>query len=218
MSFDLFKFQEWPTKTIFVRLLDLFLKKHVSHLQYQTLTNGKGLMSAGIIIFYPTTHNKYQFFSWYISIVSDFASGLLNKSCWLAIGLAFPYCFWKSRFNCKVDENFILSAGTWSGVQAFYRTLLWLKIVKQTNLFLFRDNLSFPRMDKLVSMENLGAQQEEYVKNVVSKLMMFQVRKLTLYSQAMYNIDAIGNLSLTMFHINVNIFTSPMDLGFWLSF
>ena len=53
-------------------------------------------------------------------------------------------------------------------------------------------------MDKLVSMENLGAQQEEYVKNVVSKLMMFQVRKLTLYSQAMYDIDAIGNLSLTI--------------------
>ena len=138
MSFDLFKFQEWPTKTIFVRLLDLFLKKHVSHLQYQTLSNGKGLMSAGIIIFYPTTHNKYQFFSWYISIVSDFASGLLNKSCWLAIGLAFPYCFWKSRFNCKVDENFILSAGTWSGVQAFYRTLLWLKIISLTTFVSFQ--------------------------------------------------------------------------------
>ena len=71
-------------------------------------------------------------------------------------------------------------------------------------------------MDKLVSMENLGAQQEEYVKNVVSKLMMFQVRKLTLYS--MVDIDAIRNLSLTRVSYKHIQFESLFSVEiFWLT-
>ena len=46
--------------------------------------------------------------------------------------------------------------------------------IAKPRMLLIRDNLSFPRSDKLVSMDNLAAQQEEYVKNVVAKLMMFE--------------------------------------------
>ena len=42
------------------------------------------------------------------------------------------------------------------------------------NLLLISESIGYPRDDKLVSLENLPAQQEEYVKNVINKLKSFQ--------------------------------------------
>lgn len=46
--------------------------------------------------------------------------------------------------------------------------------IPKPRLLLIRDSLCFPRSDKLVSMENLDIQTEEYVKNVVDKLLSFE--------------------------------------------
>ena len=42
------------------------------------------------------------------------------------------------------------------------------------NLLLISESIGYPRHDKLVSLENLQAQQDEYVKNVVNKLKSFK--------------------------------------------
>ena len=69
--------------------------------------------------------------------------------------------------GCKIEDSMIVNGEVFSG--RVIRRGMPLSIVNP-KLLLISESISYPRHDKLVSMENLQAQQEEYVKNTVKKL------------------------------------------------
>ena len=70
----------------------------------------------------------------------------------------------------KIEDSMIVNGEVFSG--RVIRRGMPLSIVNP-KLLLISESISYPRHDKLVSMENLQAQQEEYVKNTVKKLKSF---------------------------------------------
>ena len=69
-----------------------------------------------------------------------------------------------------IEDSLIINGEVFSGRVA--RNGMPLNL-DNPNLLLISESIGYPRHDKLVSLENLPAQQDEYVKNVVHKLKSF---------------------------------------------
>ena len=70
-----------------------------------------------------------------------------------------------------IEDSLIINGEVFSGRVARNGMPLSLD---RPNLLLMSESIGYPRHDKLVSLENLPAQQDEYVKNVVHKLKSFK--------------------------------------------
>ena len=71
----------------------------------------------------------------------------------------------------SIGDSLIINGEVFSGRVA--RNGMPLNLINP-NLILISESIGYPRHDKIVSLENLPAQQEEYVKNVLSKLKSFK--------------------------------------------
>ena len=70
-----------------------------------------------------------------------------------------------------IEDSLIVKGEVFSG--RVIRRGMPLSVINP-NVLLISESIGYPRHDKLVSMENLQAQQDEYVKNVVNKLKSFR--------------------------------------------
>ena len=70
----------------------------------------------------------------------------------------------------SIGDSLIINGEVFSGRVA--RNGMPLNLTNP-NLLLISESIGYPRHDKIVSLENLPAMQDEYVKNVLSKLKSF---------------------------------------------